>query len=93
MVETVLLGTAVGLAFGYALQRGPFGMTTMFRALVRDRDLNAIRPYVLAVAIQLVGVNALTEVAGIPRPMAPFWWPAALLGGLVFGIGMVMSDG
>lgn len=93
MVETVLLGTSVGLAFGYALQRGRFGMATIFRVLVRERDLNAIRPYVLAVAIQLVGVNALADLVGLPRPMAPFWWPAALLGGFVFGIGMVMADG
>lgn len=93
MLKALLLGAPVGLAFGYALQRGRFCMNTAFRDIVLIRDLTLIRAYALAVLIQMIGVHLMAELDWFPISRAPFWWQAALLGGFVFGWGMALSGG
>jgi uncharacterized membrane protein YedE/YeeE len=90
---TVILGLAVVIPLGYTLQRGGFCMNTAFRSLVFERDLSVFRGYVLILLINLVAVHLLDEFAIITITMAPFFWPAILVGGFVFGIGMVLAGG
>src|SRR3989304_8711055 len=90
MVKAALLGVPVGFAFGYALQRGRFCMNTAFRDIFLIRDQTLLRAYVLAVLIQMVGVHLLVQQGWLSPAIAPFWWQAALAGGLFFrwGIGV-----
>ncbi len=84
----VLLGLAVGIPFGVILDRGQFCMNRALREATRDRNVALLRAYLLALAIQMVGVH-LAAVAGWVRiPHLPFAWLAASVGGLVFGWGM-----
>ncbi|MBI3078399.1 MAG: YeeE/YedE family protein [Deltaproteobacteria bacterium] len=89
----VVSGLAVGMAFGYALQRGRFCLNTGFRDVLLTRDATVLRAYVLAVLIQMVGVHLLAELGVITLRMAPFFWLAAIAGGFVFGVGMVLAGG
>ena len=93
MLKALLLGLPVGVAFGYALQRGRFCMNTAFRDVFLIRDTTLVRAWVLALLIQMVGVQAMAGLGLFQVGMAPFWWQAALLGGLVFGWGMALSGG
>jgi hypothetical protein len=93
MVKAVLLGVPVGLAFGYALQRGRFCMNTAFRDIFLIRDQTMLRAYVLAVLIQMIGVHLMAQLGWFSMAVAPFWWQAALVGGFVFGWGMALSGG
>lgn len=93
MVMAALLGVPVGLAFGYALQRGRFCMNTAFRDVFLIRDQTLLRAYVLAVLIQMIGVHLMAQLGWFTLAMAPFWWQAALAGGFVFGWGMALSGG
>lgn len=90
---TLLSGSAVGLAFGYALQRGRFCTNTGFRDILLIRDSTLFRAWALAVVVQLVGVTALANLGLIPVSVPPFWWAANLVGGLTFGVGMVLAGG
>jgi uncharacterized membrane protein YedE/YeeE len=92
-IQTLLSGTVVGLAFGYALQRGRFCTNTGFRDILLIRDSTLFRAWALAVAVQLVGVSALSSFGLLPTTVPPFWWPANIVGGLAFGIGMVLAGG
>ena len=86
-------GLALGLALGFSLQRGGFCMNTAFRSLVFDKDRSLIRAWIVVLVINVIGVNLLTEV-GFLRPLvAPLFWPALLVGGFLFGTGMVMAGG
>lgn len=87
------LGLAVGLPFGYALQRGRFCMNSAFRDIVLAKDLTLVRAYVLALLTQMIGVHALAEAGWIALVRPPFWWQAALIGGFIFGWGMALSGG
>jgi len=93
MALAAVLGLAVGVPLGYALQRGGFCMNTAFRALVFERDLSLFRGYVLILLINIVAVNILDEFAVINTTIAPFFWPAVIVGGFVFGTGMVLAGG
>ena len=90
---TMLSGLAVGLAFGYALQRGRFCTNTGFRDILLIGDSTLFRAWALAVVVQMVGVTALASLELLPITVPPFWWAANILGGLVFGVGMVLAGG
>ena len=90
---SLLSGTVVGLAFGYALQRGRFCTNTGFRDILLLRDSTLFRAWALAVVVQLVGVTALSSLGLLTTSVPPFWWAANILGGLVFGVGMVLAGG
>lgn len=90
----IVVGVLVGLAFGYALQRGRFCVNTGFRDVLFVKDGTLLRAWAFAVIIQAVGVTALRsfgyfEAMEIP----PFFWAANIFGGFIFGIGMVLGGG
>src|SRR5574337_1811799 len=94
MLRMMSLGLVVGVAFGYALQRGRFCMNSVFRDLLLVRDLTLLRAYLLAVLVQMVGVRSMAAFGlfGLGG-VAPFFWMATLFGGFVFGLGMAFSGG
>jgi uncharacterized membrane protein YedE/YeeE len=94
LIWSVLIsGLLVGLAFGYALQRGRFCTNTGFRDILLIRDSTLFRAWALALVVQMVGVTALSQLSLLPISVPPFWWAANILGGLVFGVGMVLAGG
>ena len=93
MLRMVILGLVVGIAFGYALQRGRFCMNSTFRDILVARDLTLLRAYLLALLIQMVGVRAMSGLGWFGLGITPFFWEATLLGGFVFGLGMAFSGG
>ncbi|PWB43917.1 MAG: hypothetical protein C3F12_11780 [Candidatus Methylomirabilota bacterium] len=93
MIPMIGLGLPVGVAFGYALQRGRFCMNSTFRDILLSRDLTLLRAYLLALLIQMVGVRVMATLGLFGLGMAPFFWMATLFGGFVFGLGMALSGG
>lgn len=89
----VVSGLIVGFGLGFALQKGGFCMHTAFRSIVFEKDHSVLRSWLLVLVINLIGVNLLYELRIINIMIAPFFWPAAIVGGLVFGGGMVMAGG
>jgi len=93
MSKMIISGLLVGLAFGYILQRGRFCLNCAFRDAFFGKNFALIRAYFLALLTQLFLVNILAE-AGLLKLAAPtFFWLAAVVGGFLFGIGMVLSHG
>ena len=90
---SALLGLIVGIPFGYALQRGRFCMNSAFRDLMLTRDTTIFRAYVLALLVQMAGLQLLRELGVVDVGGAPFWWGAAIVGGVIFGWGMALSGG
>lgn len=93
MFKSVAFGLPVGVAFGFALQRGRFCMNTAFRNILVIKDLTLIRAYILALIIQMILVNLFYQIGWIEVSRAPFFWMANILGGFIFGLGMVLAGG
>ena len=89
----ILTGLLLGAVLGYVLQRSRFCVTGAFRDLYMARSARYFTPFLLAIAIQAVGVAALTGVGVISPEPATFAPLAVIGGGLLFGVGIIMAGG
>ncbi len=86
-------GLALGLLLGYSLQRGGYCMNTAFRSFFLEKDKSLVRAWVLVLLINIVGVRLFTDIGVLDPAVAPIFWPAAIVGGFIFGAGMVLAGG
>lgn len=93
MLQVLLAGGLTGVLFGFVLQRGRFCMTSGFRDIYLAKDTTLFKAYVLSLAIQATGIFALHAVGIITFGADPFQWVAASIGGLIFGLSLILSGG
>lgn len=93
MLLTAGLGLLVGIPLGFALHRSGFCMHSATRDFLQRVPSSSLLAYLLALGIQLLLVNALAEEQIFTVPIPPFTWLAAIVGGLLFGMGMVWAKG
>ena len=84
---------ATGLAFGFVMQRGGFCLTRAISNAVLMRDTTILRAYVLALLVAMVGVQSLLAAGLVEIPIRPLHWLSNVLGGALFGVGMILSGG
>ncbi len=94
----VLSGLVIGALFGAIVQRTNFCSMGAISDAVALGDRKRLRAWLLAIAVAIVGTNALllTGLVAIDKSfyLAPrVAWVAMLLGGLLFGFGMVLAGG
>jgi uncharacterized protein len=82
-----------GGLMGWALQRGRFCMNTAFRDTIFIKEFVTFRAFLLALLVSIVGANLLADGGVITLKAQPFWPIAHILGGLLFGMGMVLAGG
>jgi uncharacterized membrane protein YedE/YeeE len=96
----------MGLGLGYILQRGRFCLNSAFRDIIFIKDLTLFRSYLLCVVVAIIGSNLLEDAGlllyfdtdtgqmvqtGLLRQnFAPV---AIVLGGFLFGLGIVLAGG
>ena len=85
-------GLIIGVLFGFLLQRGQFCFVSGFRTVYEQKNLHFLTALCVAVSIQSLGLFALSEtgVISIPTSQLPLF--ATLMGGLLFGFGMVLAN-
>ncbi|HEX9924009.1 MAG TPA: YeeE/YedE thiosulfate transporter family protein, partial [Anaerolineae bacterium] len=74
MIQIIVLGLIVGLGFGYASQRGRFCINSAFRDVYLIKDTTLFKAFVLAVLIQMVGVQLLVETGLVQVWVVEFFW-------------------
>ena len=82
-----------GLAFGYVTQRGGFCHTRALSNLYIMGDATIVRAYLLALLVATIGTHFLLAAGLVQIPISPFHWLSNLVGGLLFGVGMILSGG
>jgi len=101
-LTAILLGTALG----FVLQRGRFCLNSAFRDIIFIQDLTFFRAYLLCISVAIIGTNIL-ESAGLiftydqeaghfvsTELMRQNFVPIAnVLGGFLFGLGIVLAGG
>lgn len=89
---TILLALAAGSVLGYLLERGDFCFHSTLRGLVRrPPQLDLLRAYLLTLLIAIPLVQGMIALGWITPWIAPWAWQANLVGGLIFGAGMVIA--
>jgi uncharacterized membrane protein YedE/YeeE len=86
-------GLLLGIAIGFVLQRGRMCMNTAFRDSIFIKDLTLLRAYFIALVIMIVGANILNDMGVIRLAVQPFYPVANIVGGYIFGLGIVLTGG
>lgn len=95
-IMTLVSGLVTGILFGFVLQRGRFCMNSAFRDIIFIQDVTLLRAYLLALLISILGANLMEDLGvfgdmGLRRQS--FNIIANIIGGYLFGIGMVLVGG
>jgi len=92
-MEAVMTGLFVGVLFGFALQRGRFCMNSALRDAILLRDNVLLKGVFVAILVGMFGFALMAMGGLIKISPTPFFWGANLVGGIIFGIGMVLAGG
>lgn len=89
---TIILAIIAGTGLGYIYERGDFCFHSTWRGLVqKPRQLDLFRAYLLTMLIAIPLVQGMKFLGWIDPWIPPFAWQANIIGGLIFGVGMVVA--
>lgn len=106
--SAVSFGTAIvlGLSLGFILQKGRFCLNSAFRDIIFMKDMTLFRAYLFALVIAIVGSNLMEDMGWLKvfdpdsgaletaALMRQSFVPVAnILGGFLFGLGIVLAGG
>lgn len=88
----LLLATTFGFGFGFLIQKGQVCFTSAFRDLWLTGRGTTAKAIVWGLVVQTL-ITAVFLAKGMPPKV--IWWagPGALLGGVLFGVGIVIAGG
>jgi uncharacterized membrane protein YedE/YeeE len=88
----ILLAIISGAALGYVLERGDMCFHSTLRGLFRvPRQLDLFRAYILSLLVAAPLVALMRGLGWIEPWIPPFTWEANVVGGVIFGAGMVVA--
>lgn len=93
MLWTVFAGGSIGLLLGFVLQRTRFCMTGGFRDMYIAKNNRMFYAFLIAIAIQSIGVLSLIELGYVSSPYKDFSLFGVVLGSFLFGIGIILASG
>lgn len=93
MSLVVLSGLFVGIIFGFSMQRGRFCMNSAIRDTILLKDNTLLKAVGVAILVEMVGFAIMSASGIITISPKPLFWGANLVGGFIFGIGMVLAGG
>ena len=99
LASQVLWGAfALALAFGAIAQRTHFCTMGAVADIVNMGDWTRMRMWLLAMAVAIIGFNAMVAVGWVEARHSLYaaprlFWLSNLVGGLMFGFGMVLGSG
>lgn len=83
----------VGLAFGFALQRGSFCGSSLLSTVVLHRDGKGMVGILAAISVSMLGFAVMAPLGWLVPNPSPMRLASAVVGGTVFGVGMVLAGG
>jgi hypothetical protein len=88
---TLLLGLALGAAFGAVLQLSGASSHTKITNALRLRDLTIIKLILVAIGVGLIGVHLLDAVGLANMKVKDLYLPGVAIAGLIFGVGFAVT--
>ncbi|MCL7414237.1 MAG: YeeE/YedE family protein [ANME-2 cluster archaeon] len=91
-MSSLLVGLLFGIAFGAVLQRGRFCMASAARDLFLTKDTYLAKGVVYSIIFSSIGFFAIESMGLIEFQIKPLGLQN-VIGGLLFGVGMVVAGG
>jgi uncharacterized membrane protein YedE/YeeE len=89
----VLTAIPIGALFGFFLQKGDLCGSSAFSEVVLARDWRKVWGLWVAIVVSMLGIAVGDLLGWIQLNPKPFMWAGAVVGGVVFGVGMVLAGG
>ena len=89
----ILTGLLIGGLLGVVMQRGRFCVTGMLRDIFLQRSWRTFVALLIVISVHAVGLAALTSTGVITPDYATFAPAAVIIGGFLFGVGIVLAGG
>lgn len=86
----LLLGLFTGILFGFILQKGQVTKYQKIVSFFRLTDLTVLKVMMGGILSGMVGVHLLSDLSLVRLHIKPTVLSANLLGGLIFGVGMLL---
>jgi len=93
LLYAMIGGLIVGALFGFVLQSGRFCMNSAFRDILLLKEFKLAKAVVIAIVVEMVGFGIFAVAGVITLGVKPFNVGGSIVGGLIFGIGMVLAAG
>lgn len=96
ILSMIIFSTLLGLAAGFIMHRSDFCLTGMFRDLFLFRAVFKLRILLLLIMVSMILFEAARlsgSISYYPFPLFASPSLATLLGGMIFGTGMVLAGG
>lgn len=96
LTQVMSLGLAlvIGLGFGFFLEKAGFGSTRKLAAVFYFYDMAVVKVMFTAIVTAMAGLFILTSAGALDFAelyIEPTNYPAAIIGGLVFGVGFIVG--
>ncbi|MEZ4266877.1 MAG: YeeE/YedE thiosulfate transporter family protein [Myxococcota bacterium] len=92
--RALLVAAAVGVAFGFFLERSGFGSSRKLVSIFYLKDFAVFKVMFSAIVVAMLGARALSTAGLVDLTqwyqLETFLWPQ-IAGGLIFGVGFVMG--
>jgi len=105
-IISIISAVILGLSLGYILQRGRFCLNSAFRDIIFLENMTMFRAYLVSVVVAIIGSNLIQDLGFMittnPQTGAimhtsllrqNFLPLANILGGFLFGLGIVLAGG
>lgn len=89
----ILTGLLIGAVLGVVMQRGRFCVTGMIRDIFLQRSWRTFVALLVVISVHAIGLAALTSGGVIAREYNSFAPLAVIVGGFLFGIGIILAGG
>jgi len=89
----VLTAIPIGILFGFFLQKGDLCGASAFSEVILMKDWRKTWGLWVCIATGMVSFAALDLFGLVQLNPKPFLWASLLVGGLLFGVGMVLTGG
>lgn len=90
----MLAALVIGMAFGFVLERAGFGSSRKLAGIFYFKDMTVLKVMFTAVITAMLGLSYALALGWISADQVyalPTIYPAQIAGGLLFGVGFVMS--
>ena len=96
--QVLILAFALAIALGWIVQRSHFCTMGALSDWLFMRDATRLRQWALALVVGMSGLAAMTALGWVSPmqsiyAMERFPWLSYLIGGMMFGVGMVLASG
>lgn len=89
----VITAVPIGFLFGFFLQKGDLCGASAFSEVLLAKDWRKIQGLWVCIVTSMVGFAALERLGWVTLNVKPMYWLNYVVGGVVFGAGMVLAGG